>query len=798
MNDRRTPLGWRAMLAGGSVLALAPFAATLGAGYDEIFVTARKVGNEALQDIPASISAFDEAALKNQQITDFENFARFVPGLTFDDQSPGERRYTIRGVRAPGQQQVGVYYDEVPLPGVQSSTSDSGSQTPDLKLYDMQRIEVLRGPQGTTFGANSQSGTVRYITKKPIQGEFEAYGSGSIGQTQDADGGNWSAYGVVNLPFTQNLAGRFVVYDGTDAGYIDNRRCRPLDLSQPIGEGNRSCLNLEGLNSVDTTGVRANLQWVPSENVTLDTLFWWQDRQLNGDNRYHPFDTYKQRPGEDNGDKDNVADFTFFETGDFLVGDYAQTFKPDEQFIFGATLNWATGWGFDVTLAPSYYTRDFEYKFDSTWIITFLDNPITRPDLTFALTDQRQSLDQSSVELRFSSSDADARLKWVGGFFYRKRDTEFQSFVPVINEAGLTFDPGTPFTIPPTDAIGAGIPGCHPCVFARFADKEIEEIAVFGDVTWNIFERLELGFGARWFETDFEEIGATVFQFALFGGNPPTNPPNTVNIDDDETPWRISLGWRVTDDITLYGLRSNGFRLGGTNNQGIVAVPQLYEADELTNYELGAKTQWLEGAVTWNTALFFQEFENIQVAGQDPTGAFGFIGNAGKAEINGIESEVFWSVTDNLDLTGQITYLWDKELTEDQVSSDVVAPGQDGDQLPRIPELTAAITAQYNYQLAIAGWDGYLRLEGSYQDESETELRPDSPNNRLQDSYSIVNARVGFRNDDWDLDIKLFAENFLNEDADVFIGVGNGEPTYKYTNRPRTFGVEFVKGFGRN
>ncbi len=150
---------------------------------EEIIVTSRKMGAESLQDIPAAISALDRKALDEGMVVDFEDFARQVPGLTFQDTAPGEKRYVIRGITSAGQQQVAVYYDEVPLPGVQSSTSNSGSQTTDLKLYDMERVEVLRGPQGTVFGANSQGGTVRFITTQPKLDTWEAYVSGEMSQT---------------------------------------------------------------------------------------------------------------------------------------------------------------------------------------------------------------------------------------------------------------------------------------------------------------------------------------------------------------------------------------------------------------------------------------------------------------------------------------------------------------------------------------------------------------------------------------------------------------------------------------
>jgi iron complex outermembrane receptor protein len=752
---------------------------------EEVVVTARKLGAERLQDVPATISALSEQTLKDMSVSDFEDFAYQIPGLTFLDTGPGERRYTVRGIQSAGQEQVAVYFDETPLTGVQSSTSDSGSQMPDIKLYDLERVEVLRGPQGTTFGANSQSGTVRFITKKPVMNAFESYANGQGSKTSQSNAHNWNVNAVVNLPLvTDKLAVRVLAYDGSDGGYVDNVR-----------------LNLRDINSVETTGVRANLRWIPSDTVTLDLQALYQERDLGGDNRYHPFDTYQQRPGIDNGDRDQVAPFTFFETGEFRVGDYSQTFKPDEQRLFSATLDWKLPWA-NLTAAASHYERDFGAKFDSTWIITFLFDTIDptlftrRSDLLFALTDQQQDIEQNAFEVRLSSNGS-GNLQWVTGAFWRERESNFRSFVPLVNERGLTFDPGTPFTIPPTSNPGAGIPGCHPCVFAREADKNIEERAVFADAAWKFLPQWELGLGLRYFEVDQKEFGVRLFEFAAFAPNPPTAPPNQVDIQDDEFITKVTLGWKPTSDVTVYALRSEGFRLGGTNNQGIVAVPALFEADELTNYEIGLKTGWGDGRLTWNTSLFHMDWDNIQVAGQDPTGAFGFIGNAGAAEVNGVETEIFWRPTRSWDVSAGLTYLAKRELTEDQISNEVVAPGRAGDLIARIPELTANLALQYNYDLGAGGWTGRWRIEGTHKGDSHTELRPDSPNDRLQEEYQIFNTRFGFFNEELDLDLVLFAENMFDERGDVFIGVGNGEPTFKITNRPRTIGVEFTKGFGR-
>ena len=779
---------------------------------EEIVVTARKLGAERLQDVPVTVTAFTAETLEAMQVLDFEDFAYQVPGLTFLDTGPGQRRYVMRGIQSAGQQQVAVYYDEVPLPGIQSASSNSGSQTTDLKLFDMERIEALRGPQGTTFGANSQSGTMRFITAKPDLEAFSATVGGQFGQTAHSNDYNWSGHAVVNLPLSETIGMRMVAYNVEDAGWLENNRCRPVNPAEdPRDPGvDLACLNLEDFNYIDTRGFRANFLWRPSDTFTLNAQYWWQDRYLAGDNRYHPYDTYDERGVSDNGDKDNAAAFTHFHTGEFLVGDYAQTFKPDEQNIFSLTGDLDLGFA-TLTATASRYERDFEYKFDSTWIITFLYQNNSSPefnffteraDLIYALTDQRQSLDQNAFEVRLTSAGESA-LQWVGGVFWRERTTDFQSFVPVINTMGLTYDPGTPYTIPPTSEPGAGIPGCHPCVFARFADKDITESAVFADASYQLSDQWELGVGIRWFKVEQFEIGDTVFNFAAFAPNPPDGRTDELEIDDDEITTRAVLRWQPNEELTVYGTRSEGYRLGGTNNPGIInnprsveaGVPPLFEADKVTSYEIGVKSQWLGGAVQWNNAAFFMTWENLQVAGQDPTRAFSFIGNAGEAEVNGVETEVIGRFG-NLDLTAALTFLGKRELTEDQVSDSVVAPGKAGDEIPEIPEMTASFMAQYNFQPPIAGWDAFVRVEGNHKGSSWTQLRPAAGNNRFKDSFQLFNARLGFSNQERGLDLQLFLENIADEQPDIAIGTGGGQPTSKITSRPRTIGLAVTQAFG--
>ena len=793
---------------------------------EEVIVTARKLGAEKLQDIPAAISALDRKALEEMMVVDFEDFARQIPGLTFLDTSPGQRRYVVRGVQSEGQQQVAVYYDEVPLPGVQSSSSNSGSQTTDLKLYDMERVEVLRGPQGTVFGANSQGGTVRFITVQPVLGEFESYVSAELSRTTPSGSNNTNFQAVINLPVSDNFAVRTLAYDGEDAGYIDNNRCRATNPAEDPREADTqlSCLNKQDYNYAKTAGMRTNFLWQVSNNATLKAQFWWQDRQTGGDSRYHPFDAYNPAPTDAAyaGNADAVAGFTFFEEGKFKSGDFALTPKPDGQTLYSVTGEFKLPFA-DLTATMSRYERDFEFKFDSTWIITFLlrdhindqdpvcaaagDADCLRADLLYALTDQHQTLEQDAFEFRFNSKDPDSPIQWVVGGFLRNRVSDFQSYVPVIGTNGATFSPATPPTLPPPNAIGAGIPDCHPCVFARSDSKDIEESAIFGEVNWAINDAFDLNLGVRWFDVDQKETGRTHFQFAAFNPNPPdattpdgATPPSVNNLSDSEVPWKVALAWHGSENTTVYGLRSNGFRLGGTNNRGIgaITIPETFEADELTNYEFGIKTLLANSRLRLNVSIFFMEWDNLQVGGQDATGAFNFIGNAGSAEIEGIEMDINTSIGENFRFNGQVTYLSRRELTEDQITTTFMANGVKGDEIPRVPEMTASFAAYYDYVLPIPDWTGSFSISGSYHDSSFTQLSADSSSNRYQDAYSIYNAHASFRNDNLDLDLVLFIDNIADEDGDVFIAAANGQPTSKITNRPRTAGLQVTKRFGRN
>jgi iron complex outermembrane receptor protein len=752
----------------------------------EVVVTARKRGDERLQEIPTAISAFSEQALQDMGVNEFSDFAYQVPGLTFSDTGNGEKRYIMRGVQSAGQEQVAVYYDEVPATGVQSSSGDSGSQTPDLALIDIERIEVLKGPQGTTFGANSQTGVVRFIVNKPVLDAVEGDFHISAESLQDGDPGA-TASGTFNLPLLDDkLALRTTAYYEKRGGYVDNVR-----------------LGNDNINSSETTGGRVLLRYQPVESATIDAMVWLQKRDVDGANGYHPYDTFHVGGDpNDPGMRDRVPQFAYFDTGTFHNGDYVETARPDDQEIYSLTwtqdLSWAT-----LTAAGSLYKRDFGFFRDNTWAVISLNvgppgatqcfsGPCVRPDLFPELTNQTQDIDQRTGEVRLNST-GDGPLSWLAGVFWRDRESDFQSVSPIVDPAtGKPF----PVTGPPTgfsSQPGAGIEGCQPCALARFNTRDIEESAVFGEISYKVFDKWELMAGLRQFTAEQTDEGFYLFQFPLFG---PLPPAEHRHFKEDRLIKKFQLSFRPSDDVTIFALASQGFRLGGTNQPNIAAVPPGYESDSLWNYELGVKSAWLDGRLIVNSSAFLIDWDNIQVSGRDPTGSFAFIGNAGAAEVQGLELETFFQPIRSLNLSAGVSWLPKRELTEDQVNATVAAPGRKGDNLPRIPEWTANFSVQYEHSLsALPNWSAWIRGDWAYHGKSHTELRPTAATDRVQEDYDITNIRIGARKEDSGLDVALYVNNVFNIQGDVFLVGATATPTLKYTNMPRTIGVDLTKRF---
>ena len=720
---------------------------------EEIVVTALK-RSSTVQETPVSITAVSGDMLERLGADDFIDYANSIPGLTLVDQGPGERRLVIRGINGVGESQVGLYYDETFVTGAPGAEADSGARQPDFKLVDIDRVEVLRGPQGTLYGAGSVGGTLRVITNKPDASGFDAFVEADLSNTKDGSG-NYELSGMVNLPLVDDtLAARVVAYYRDESGYVDN-----------IALGNTN------INFEETVGGRAALRWQPSDSFTLDLTAMLQRTDTGGRPEFFPG------------------------VGDLQTDRVTQEILIDDTDIFNATLSWDLGFA-NLVASASYYERFVEFNFDTTPFIAGFDNnaicaiqngqnPATyvctpaeaAAHTTFinsflpATVKQPQNVDNFTSEVRLSST-GDGMFDWTVGFFAEDRSSDLKSQVLAATPDGLA---RVPFEF----------------IFFRQAVEDVDQISFFGEVTYHITDRFRLTGGGRWFDYDKTNRGETIVGFSLV--NAPPGPAPDGDAGEDGTIFKVNASYDLTDDVMTYFQVVEGFRLGGANQSVFVQVPPQFDSDSVINYELGVKSTLLDGSMTLNAALFRMDWENVQVQGTTPDGAFAFIGNAGEAEVEGIEIEVTSQPLDNLLLSGGFTYLT-AELTENQVdaSGDFRAPGLAGDEIPRVPDLTFGAAAEVYFQLP-ANLDGSLRLDISHVDSRNTELRPDDPFFLEIDDYTLVNLRFGFAGERWSG--QVYAHNLFDEDGQSNRAFSQFTDRSIFATRPQTFGVSVRHDF---
>ncbi len=361
-------------------------------------------------------------------------------------------------------------------------------------------------------------------------------------------------------------------------------------------------------------------------------------------------------------------------------------------------------------------------------------------------------------------------------------------------------DTGLPFPVtgPPagySNLPGAGIEGCQPCALSRYNTRTINEHAEFGELTYRFFSKLEAMAGLREFSATQTDAGFYLFQFPTFGNSLPA--PAYGHFSENKLIKKFQLSYRPWEDLTVFALASQGFRLGGTNQSTFAAVPKGYGADSLWNYELGIKSQWLDKRLTVNINAFDIEWDNIQVSGRDPTGSFGFISNAGKARVTGLEFETLVHPVRGFDVNAGFSFLPTRKLTQDETEQCGGGPGQGGRQAAAHSGIHLRPgSAVHPPTRGRSGLGGFARVDFSYHGRSATDFRPTSVTTyRIQHAYDITNFRVGATNASNGLDLALYIDNAFDVAGDVYLVAATATPTAKYTNQPRTMGLEVTKKF---
>ncbi len=689
---------------------------------EEVIVTATKRGLVNVQDVASSLRAITGAELKDRGATVFDQWSRSVPGLVFQDQGPGDKRYIIRGVQSIGAATVGVYLDDAVITG-SNAEDDGGGKNVDIRLFDLERIEVLRGPQGTLYGTSSMSGTIRILSNKPDLDELYGNTGLEISDTRFGDV-NYTVNGTINLPLIKDkVAIRATGWRVDDSGYINNVR-----------------LGNEDINTEETSGGRLSLAIKPTDRLTLNGQVLVQDQDIGGKTFFFPAD------------------------GELNQSEYTAGGRRDKAYIYQGSVNYDFG-SMTFDFSSAYFDRDVDFLFDSTPILIFFGVP----DLP-AVTLQPEKSSIWTNEARLSSNFS-GPFQFIGGALYQQQERDFESSVISVDANGI-----------PTQST--------PDIFGRISSRDVDQYALFGEASFDITPQLTALAGVRWFRSEEHAISQEVFPF--FGG--PPEPTRDVRSTETKVTPKFSLSYKVTEDAMIYALAAQGFRQGGTNSGGfgsVIVVPFEFEADSLWNYEIGAKTSWLDRRVILNVSAYTIRWSNMQTKNRNPQG-FVFIGNAGKATTDGFEVELNTLPGRGLEISGSLAYQ-KARLTEDQplaeIDSDV---GLDGDRIPNVPKWTASASAQYTVPVS-GDIEVLARADYSYVGSSNTVFNSRSEFFQNLDAYSLVNVKAGFRTERWEA--TLFVNNLFDKRAEVDKLFQIDAPLSVFTTRPRTIGVNLGVSF---
>ncbi|HLF29787.1 MAG TPA: TonB-dependent receptor [Xanthomonadales bacterium] len=755
---------------------------------EEVVVTATKRGDIDVQTIAGGVYALDGKRLDERNINFFEGFARQMPGLQFQDLGPGDKEYIIRGINGNGPSVVGSYFDEYVITA--SDQQDGGGKNAPLELVDMERIEVLNGPQGTLYGANSMAGNIRFISRKPQAQEFDAFADADFSFTHEG-GFNYSLSGMVNIPVvTDQLALRLVGWYTDNDGWIDQPR---------LQNGPESFTgDAKDVNDLQNGGGRIMLRWTPNEAVTADLMYLSQDLETGGTSRF----TAKGTPAWPDLTPELLAAVlaspdasppvplpglpSLTPTEDYINTDITHNPRDDKVDLLGGTFAYDSGYG-TATLSASQYDHDIDFRFDSTPILLFFGVPVP------ANTVQPQSYETTMIEGRFASA-LDGPLNFVGGLYYQKDENDFEVRVPT------TLGDGNPAPWDPSNAndfFGGGT-----AFFGRLREDEVEQKALFGEVTFDFLEHWQLLAGLRAMDVELQSIQQTLHNFGgqsgpvageQIGVNAQGNAIGLIETDDDKLLPKFSLSYNVNDDVMLYGLYSEGFRVGGVNNANqpfAPGIPATFGSDQLDNIEFGIKSMFLDDRLQLNTTVFFINWDDIQVEPRDPVGNIPFTTNGGSAEVNGLEWALRFLATENLrfDFTG--TYFFDAQLTTDQPvlpgASSFIIVGQAGDDIPNVPTLQFYTSATYEADLS--GMPLSLIGDLAYHGDSDTEFRPDSLFNIELDSYVLVNLYANLQVSE-KFRVGVYVNNLTDELA-VIDGIATfQDPNSIVAAQPRTIGA---------
>jgi iron complex outermembrane receptor protein len=736
---------------------------------NEIVVSATK-RDTTVQTTPLAITALTGADLQAQGITDVASLVGEVPGISLRELGPGQTEFEMRGLTSVGGSSptVGFYLDDTPITAPADSVN--GKMVVDPNLYDLNRIEVLRGPQGTLYGASSMGGTIRLITNQPDTNAFDASAQTILSGT-DGGGFNHAENGMVNLPLLPGiLALRIVGSENQTSGWIDQIVLANFPSSintgatTPATRGNVRAapviVDHHGVNSADGDGARATILFTPMEQLSIKGSMLFQQVRQFGEN------TYDSVPG-------TLAHYTPFDvqepyTDHILLGALTVTYKLPSFDVTSSTAQWSR-----TQFRSEDEGENLQWAFGLPSVYGGAAGGIGPGPFNEQTTSK-----ETSEELRLTSS-GNSRFQWiVGGFYGNFISTELDT-APTPEAVPL---------FPTTDQ------------FALTQPFKIDQKAAFGEASFNFTHSLKASVGLRYYSYN-SSVGNTVSGYASSTGTSATASSYAAASASGTNP-KFNVSYEM-DDLLVYATAAKGFRPGGANGLvpntpdtalgraciaalallGRTSAPTTYKPDSIWSYEVGEKATFFDRRITLNTATYYEKWsgvaQNVSIAC-----GYTYTDNAGDAAVYGEEVEVRAILAPGLTWSGSMAYTH-AALTENVLETG----GHKGDQLQYVAPWTASSGLMYSRPIR-GDWQSISRLDYTYVGR-----RIDAnffPMNNLS-PYSLINARSGVSNDNWN--ISLFVNNLTNKRANLADEsiLSLDLPMYNRiaTNQPLTAGVSF-------
>lgn len=791
------------------------------AGLEEVIVTAQKRA-EDLQKVPISLTVLGTEQLEQHQVTKFDDFVKLLPSVSYQSLGPGQNQLYFRGIASGGDglhagslPATGLYLDETPV------TTVAGSL--DIHMYDIQRVEALAGPQGTLYGASSLSGTLRIITNKPDPGKFSAsYDAEANKYGKGGSGGE--AEGYVNIPLSDRAAIRLVGYYEYDGGYISNvpgtvtyQRASTAGGAQPITFSNSCPTGTPPGGPTGTPGVYCG------QNVAHNDFNGLTEYGGRAALKFDFSDTWSITPQYLYQYANTKGAFIFDpKVGDLKITDFRPDGNKDSWYQTALTIQGKIG-NLDALYTGGYFRRQVDNRIDYTGYTIAYDQNTTYGYTAFypggygtggalgtqdptQYTDNWDTYTKLTNEIRLSSPN-DQRFRWLVGAFQQRQSDDIR--------VEFRIDGLPPYY---------QVTGQGDVYYLSQQDRIDRDRAVFGDVTYDLTDKLKVSAGLRYFWVD-----NTLFGFFGFNNDgysksgeygctvngvyqPSTNASNRpcINTDkrvtDNGETHRVNLTYQITPDAMVYTTYSTGYRPGGNNRRSEV---KPYNPDKLTNYEIGWKTTWDQNRFRFNGALFYEDWKDIQLGVQGVNGITSIL-NVGNASVKGIEGELSWLAFQGLTLSLSGTYV-DAKTTNDFCEADkltglvthscdaahLVAPS--GTQLPVTPKFKGDLTARYTFK---AGeFDSFVQAALFHQGSATFGLEAihnaavgDTP------AFSTLDLSAGMGRNHWNLE--AFIQNVTDERGELGrfsqcndFALYCNQHARVYPIKPQFFGIKFAQSF---